>query len=56
MAAGADSTMYEKGKLYEINLNELLADPRNPGRAGGGRLLNRSTMTMEAKVIYKEKC
>jgi hypothetical protein len=30
MAATTDSTTYEKGKLYDINLNDLQADPDQP--------------------------
>ena len=30
MATDTDTTSYNKGKLYEINLNELQADPMQP--------------------------
>jgi len=33
MATDVYSTMHEKGKLYEINLNELLVDPRQPRKS-----------------------
>jgi ParB family chromosome partitioning protein len=31
--ADSDTAAYEKGKLYEINLNELLADPQQPRKS-----------------------
>ena len=33
MATSINTTMYKKVKLYEINLNELLADPRQPRKS-----------------------
>ena len=33
MATSSDPTIYEKGKLYEIPLNELLADPQQPRKS-----------------------
>lgn len=33
MVTSTNTTTYKKGKFYEINLNELLADPRQPRKS-----------------------
>lgn len=46
MAASTDSSTYEKGKLYEINLNELLADPRQPRKSMDAQALEELTASV----------
>ncbi len=46
MQVSVDSTIYEKGKLYEVNLDELRADPQQPRKSIDSQALDELTASV----------